>query len=301
MLKYPHDRSLAPRWVLAIAGRLLRQHDDRRLRGSGYPEASVACLVQCLLFGGGRLIRQGHCCLVLCVLLSITESARSQNNISQGAAVIPLPAGTYFPDGTNYPSPNVSTPRLVRLPRVCDGTFEPFANSREFRASNSILNFQVPFLYQPNKSVRLRNGEQLRYRLDGLARAFYSNDQRIEWSGQEATFGVEGAVAGAVGTNAGCWDVNLVGELYLNQPYGRNILVDNAERESYRGNFEGDTVDISRLYMTMCRDNFRLTFGKMITPFGRMYSPSYSNDRADTPFIRSEAILWRETGLLLQY
>lgn len=39
----------------------------------------------------------------------------------------------------------------------------------------------------------------------------------------------------------------------------------------------------------------------MTTPFGRTYFPVYTNDRLDAPFIRTESILWRETGLLLQY
>jgi hypothetical protein len=39
----------------------------------------------------------------------------------------------------------------------------------------------------------------------------------------------------------------------------------------------------------------------MPTPFGRTYFPLYKNDRSDAPFLRSESILWRETGVLLQW
>ncbi len=49
------------------------------------------------------------------------------------------------------------------------------------------------------------------------------------------------------------------------------------------------------------RDDFSIKLGKMVTPFGRYYFPLYSNARIDAPFIRSESILWRETGLLLHW
>jgi len=39
----------------------------------------------------------------------------------------------------------------------------------------------------------------------------------------------------------------------------------------------------------------------MDTPFGRTYFPLYSNSRIDAPFIRTEAIGWRQTGVLLHY
>ena len=38
-----------------------------------------------------------------------------------------------------------------------------------------------------------------------------------------------------------------------------------------------------------------------MTPFGRFYYPLYRNNFDDSPFIRSEAILFRETGLLGQW
>lgn len=39
----------------------------------------------------------------------------------------------------------------------------------------------------------------------------------------------------------------------------------------------------------------------MWTPFGRYYSQLWTNQLIDAPFIRTEAILWRETGLLLRW
>ena len=139
------------------------------------------------------------------------------------------------------------------------------------------------------------------YRFDALARAYYSNDQRIEWTGLEATFGVEAIVTGAVRHNYGDWESTVWGELYLNQPFDRNILADTAERRSYASNFDIDIFEISQLYITARRGDVLLAMGKMVTPFGRAYYPQYQNDRQDGPFIRTESILWRETGFIAQY
>lgn len=134
-----------------------------------------------------------------------------------------------------------------------------------------------------------------------LARGYYVNDQRIEWSGQEATFGAEGAVAGVAGHLFGDWQAEVRGELYLNQPFDRNMLADTPERRSYLSNFEVDVLEISQLTVSAQRGDWLLSVGKMVTPFGRTYFPLYQNNRQDAPFIRSESILWRETGFLCQY
>ena len=133
------------------------------------------------------------------------------------------------------------------------------------------------------------------------ARAFYSNDQRIEWTGQEETFGVEGVLSGNARRRIGNWDTGVWAEFYLNQPFDRNILVDDPDRVSFRSNFDIDTFEISQLFLTARQGDWLFAFGKMTTPFGRAYYPQYTNSRADGPFIRTESILWRETGLVAQY
>ena len=133
------------------------------------------------------------------------------------------------------------------------------------------------------------------------ARSYYINDQRIEFSGQEATFGVEGALAGNVHHEHGGWETAVHGEFFFNQPFDRNILVDSPERVSYRGNFETDALEISQLMVSARNGDFLVQLGKMLTPFGRAYFPLYQNSRQDAPFIRTESILWRETGLVLQF
>ena len=139
------------------------------------------------------------------------------------------------------------------------------------------------------------------YRFDGLVRGYYVNDQRIEWTGVEATFGVEGVLSPVYRHRFGDWDMTLLGEFYLNQPFNRNMLLDRKERRSYAANFDVDTVEISQLLLGFRREDLEFRAGKMETPFGRTYFPLYSNSRIDAPFIRTEAIHWRETGLLIRY
>jgi len=139
------------------------------------------------------------------------------------------------------------------------------------------------------------------YHVGGKGRAYFINDQRIEFTGQEATFAVEGVVDGGVRQQAGEWDLQFETELFLNQPFDRNILTDTADRQSFAANFDIDPLLISQLYAAGRRDDFYLALGRFVTPFGRFYFTNYRNSFDDSPFIRSEAILFRETGLLLQW
>lgn len=137
--------------------------------------------------------------------------------------------------------------------------------------------------------------------VDAVARAYYYNDQRIEFTGQEATFGVEGILVGGASREVNGGSAGIVAELYLNQPYDRNLLVNNRERASYAHNFDYNIIDPSQLYVHSRYGDCFIAMGKMVTPFGRTYFPIYHNTRFDAPFIRTESILWRETGVLMQY
>jgi hypothetical protein len=139
------------------------------------------------------------------------------------------------------------------------------------------------------------------FSVEALVRAYYLNDQRVEWSGMEMTFGAEAAVRPQYQYQVGEWNGSVVGDFYLNQPFDRNMYVDGPERQSYLNNFQPDLFQISNLYLSMERENWYFAAGKFETPFGRTYFPLYSNSRIDAPFIRTEAILWRETGLLARY
>lgn len=133
------------------------------------------------------------------------------------------------------------------------------------------------------------------------ARSFYTNDQRIEFTGQEETFGVEGVLAGELHQRSGAWEVIAGAEIFLTQPFDRNVLVDSPERESFAANFQYETFSISQLHLGARKNDFYVAVGKMVTPFGKFYYENFFNNFDDSPFIRSEAVLNRETGILTQW
>lgn len=139
------------------------------------------------------------------------------------------------------------------------------------------------------------------YHYGGKGRGYYINDQRIEFTGQEATFAVEGVVDGGIHQRLGAWETFFETEIFLNQPFDRNILKDSPERASFASNFQIDPLQISQLYVGARRGDFFGAIGRFVTPFGRFYYPLYRNNFDDSPFIRSEAILYRETGVLGQW
>ncbi len=132
-------------------------------------------------------------------------------------------------------------------------------------------------------------------------RGYFMDDQRIQWSGLEVTFGSEAAVGTGLERDLGWGKVGAEGLFFLNQPWGKNVLRD-AFRQRYAANFDVDTFEISELNVHFQKGPFTLAMGKKETPFGRMYFPhSLNNLGFDAPFIRSEAILWRETGLFVTF
>jgi hypothetical protein len=139
------------------------------------------------------------------------------------------------------------------------------------------------------------------YYYGAKARGYYINDQRIEFTGEEATFAVEGVLTGGVAQHCGSWRLGLDTELFLNQPFDRNIFQDTPERASFAHNFDIEPLQISQLGLSANWNAFTATVGRFVTPFGRFYYPLYRNNFDDSPFIRSEAILYRETGVLLEW
>ena len=143
-------------------------------------------------------------------------------------------------------------------------------------------------------------GQMTGFWVGGLARGNYTNDQRIQWSGQEETFGVEGQLSPHAFHASGDWLFTANSTFFFNQPFDRNMLTDNMRR-SYLANFRPDPFQIWQLNLKIQRGALTFTIGKDTTPFGRYYFPIYSNARFDAPFIRSEAIRWVETGLFVHY
>jgi hypothetical protein len=159
------------------------------------------------------------------------------------------------------------------------------------------------FDYAPPPSDCLEGccGPDFTWHFGGKARGYYWNDQRWEFTGQEATFGAEGVIDGGIQHQAGAWEIGVDGEFFLNQAFDRNILVDNPERIAFAPHYDIDLFQISQLYLSARRGDFYMAMGRFVTPFGRFYFPNYFNNFADSPFIRSEAILFRETGFLAQW
>ena len=136
--------------------------------------------------------------------------------------------------------------------------------------------------------------------IGGRAQAYYSMDERIQWSGVEQTFGAEARLEAALNQTHpwGRWSAE--GEFYLNQPFGKTLLLDE-NRIKYKPNFTREPFEISRLALRLQHGGWTWKAGKMETPFGRCRVPVFFNSKWDAPFIRTEAILWRETGLFAVY
>lgn len=134
-----------------------------------------------------------------------------------------------------------------------------------------------------------------------VVRAGYFHDQRYEFTGTESTFGAESQLYGELCEPCSLLNLELTGELYLTEPFHRNFLVDYPERESFRHNFDVEPVEISQLNVGWSHGDWAFVCGRFVTPFGRYYLPLFSNNRSDAPFIRSESILFRETGLMLTW
>ncbi len=134
-----------------------------------------------------------------------------------------------------------------------------------------------------------------------VARGYYVNDQRLEWSGMETTFGGEAVLTPRLRQRCGDFEFLIDSELNINEPYDQNQLLNDAERKSYAANFQVNQFDISQLALVTDYQEWTFKAGKFATPFGRTYFPLYTNSYWDAPFIRTEVIQWRETGISAHY
>jgi hypothetical protein len=141
----------------------------------------------------------------------------------------------------------------------------------------------------------------LLYHLGGKARGYFINDHRIEFTGMESTFAAEGVIEAGCLQQVDGWQMSVESQFFLNEPFDKNMYVNTPERRSFTANFQPEAFQISQLYLAARRGDFYAAMGRFVTPFGRFYFPNFRNNFDDSPFIRSEAILFRETGLLLQW
>jgi len=152
----------------------------------------------------------------------------------------------------------------------------------------------------PNQAFNFWCTDNIWLQFDGLIRGYYHNDQRIEWSGVEATFGAEGILRPLVYVREGDFEISAESELFLNQPYGGSLF-SNPLSQPYRDNFDINTFEIFQMFVQAKYQDFYFRIGKSRTPFGRYYAPLFTNALLDAPFIRTEIIDWTETGLFWRW
>jgi len=148
---------------------------------------------------------------------------------------------------------------------------------------------------------KLRIYDNLSLDLNFTARGYVLNDQRIYWSGMEFSFGAEALISANLIKKMKWGEVSVETEIFLNQPFGKNVLTDEGRKQFYP-NFNIDTFELSKLNIRLKTGKFTIKMGKALSPFGRSSFPVYSNNlKYGSPFIRSEAILWRETGVFINF
>ncbi len=145
-----------------------------------------------------------------------------------------------------------------------------------------------------------KEGSKLKYDLEIDARSYFSNDQRIQWSGVEATFAAEAVLHGNVSRKVGRSEIFAGGEFRINQSFDNNILVDEY-REQYLQNFKVDRFQIARIFVGFKTRNIEISLGKRKSVFGRDNFLHFTNSEIFQPFIRTESILWWETGIFIGY
>ncbi len=134
----------------------------------------------------------------------------------------------------------------------------------------------------------------------GLLRGFYRNDQRIEWSGVEDTFGAEAVLRGRWETRQGPWTLAAQGELFVNLPNGQSILSD-PNRDLYRANFTVPALQVFQLFAEASYGDWSVRLGRFTTPLGGFLPPALTNSLIDAPFLRTDVIGFAETGLLIKW
>lgn len=246
------------------------------------------------------LLRTGHVISALAVLLAAAAMLNAQERLERFPA-IEAEAASYTAPLESFPS--VGAAPAIGSTRIFDQPSPPFDEAPIVFSDGSTVTGGLPNgdVYEPVITENVYTPAPPNYFIRGLVRGYYQNDQRIEFTGLEETFGAEAAMQAALWREANGWLVQVDTELFLNQPFDRNILVDSPTRRSFANNFDIEPLQISQLYVTAKRNDFSISLGRFVTPFGRVWFPTLQNDLNDAPFIRSEVILWRETGALLQY
>jgi len=136
--------------------------------------------------------------------------------------------------------------------------------------------------------------------LAAAARAYLLDDQRIQWSGMEFTFGAESDLTAKLRRQTAWGEVEVQAQFFLNQPFDANRLLDEP-RARYFQNFDVPVLEVKQLLVQATAGSWTFGLGKHLSRFGRDDLLHLSNALLDSPFIRSEAIFSHETGFFLRY
>lgn len=148
--------------------------------------------------------------------------------------------------------------------------------------------------------VNIKVNDSTEIGIDALFRTHMLNDQRLQWSGLETTFGVESVLTTTLRKKLSWGKLEVKSQFFLNQEFDKNRLTDET-REKYLQNYDINPFEIKQLFIQLTRGDFSIGLGKHPTIFGRNYTVSFSNAFFGDPFIRNEAILHFETGLFIRY
>ena len=191
---------------------------------------------------------------------------------------------------------------------------EHFGGTPNCDRSGTIYNYNQPtLLFSPPSERRLLSLRKDPYFFDMgvVMRGYHLNDARIQWAGHENTMGAEGILTPSIvinQRNGGQWSFH--GEFYIQDTLNDNYYIGSVnhnnfmvseERLSYLGNFNHSPFEVSQLNIRYRDPFFEFRAGKFVSPFGNYHTPLMNNRRWDAPFIRTESILWRDTGFLFRF
>src|SRR5208282_2734331 len=137
------------------------------------------------------------------------------------------PANVYLPGPQYGPPVAYPPPAITEAPQFQDGVQYPRPIPAPARDGTPAGN--IPPEDQSMIPAGTNSAYHLLDHLEGnvVARGYYANDQRIEWSGMEATFGGEAVLTPRLRQRCGDFEFLLDSELNINQPFDQDQLLND--------------------------------------------------------------------------
>ncbi len=136
--------------------------------------------------------------------------------------------------------------------------------------------------------------------IGGVLRAYFSDDQRIAWSGVENTFGGQGVLRSLFTMPEGDWTIRARSEFFLNEPSGGTVLRDPV-RDLYVDDYILRPFEVFQLALEVEHGDWLFRAGKIRSPFGSDVVPMFTNSLMDAPFLRTDIIGFTESGIFLRW